>query len=156
MEFNFQEGDLVKFIAEIADDYRLLAHEKKLDFRFESTLFEMKMQFDEQKLRQVIQNLLDNSVKYTDKGFVSLRIDGEGEYVFVSISDSGRGMSKDLQKKLFQQFVRDEKTKLEIQGTGLGLFIAKQIVEAHHGTIKAESQGEGKGSTFTVSLRKKA
>jgi two-component system, OmpR family, sensor histidine kinase VicK len=68
--------------------------------------------------------------------------------------DSGRGMSKELQGKLFQQFVRDEKTKREVQGTGLGLFIAKQIVEAHKGSISTFSAGEGMGSAFIVRLGK--
>jgi len=68
--------------------------------------------------------------------------------------NSGRGILAELQKNLFQQFVRDEKTKNEIQGTELGLYIAKQIVSQHHGEIWAESPGEGKGSTFNIRLSK--
>ena len=68
--------------------------------------------------------------------------------------DSERGISAELQKKLFGRFVRDEKTKNEIEGTGLGLYIAKQIVAAHNGEIWATSEGEGKGSTFNVRLSK--
>jgi signal transduction histidine kinase len=68
------------------------------------------------------------------------------------VSDSGIGMSKELQQKLFGQFVRDPSIKKEIRGTGLGLYIAKHIIEAHKGKIWAESEGIGKGSTFYIKL----
>jgi signal transduction histidine kinase len=61
-------------------------------------------------------------------------------------------MSKELQQKLFGQFVRDPSIKKEIRGTGLGLYIAKHIIEAHHGKIWAESEGINKGSTFYIKL----
>lgn len=63
-------------------------------------------------------------------------------------------MSQELIQKLFGRFVRDEQTAKEVQGTGLGLYIAKQIVAAHNGSIWAESDGEGQGSRFYVRLRK--
>lgn len=68
------------------------------------------------------------------------------------MSDSGRGSPKELLPNLFKQFSRDSKTAKEIQGTGLGLYIAKEIINAHYGKIWAESEGEGKGSTFYVEL----
>jgi len=63
-------------------------------------------------------------------------------------------MSKEMQKQAFERFTRDERVKKEIQGTGLGLYIAKEIVTAHHGEIWAESDGEGRGSKFFVRLKK--
>ena len=70
----------------------------------------------------------------------------------VSVRDSGFGISRDLLPHLFEEFVRDEKVKQKILGTGLGLYIARKIVEAHGGKIWAESEGEGKGSRFYVEL----
>jgi len=72
--------------------------------------------------------------------------------VLITVADTGRGMSPELLQKLFGRFVRDEKTKTEVMGTGLGLYIAKQIVEAHRGEIWAESEGQSKGSKFFVRI----
>ena len=109
---------------------------------------------DQEKIRQVIQNLIDNAVKFTDKGYVKVTINQEPESVLITVSDTGRGMSKEMQKQAFERFTRDESVKKEIQGTGLGLYIAREIVSAHHGEIWAESGGEGQGSRFFVRLRK--
>ena len=89
--------------------------------------------------------------------FFRVLIEGTTEkgYIIFPVSDSGLGIGPALLPHLFdQEFVRDERVKREIKGTGLGLYIAKSIVSAHAGTIWAESEGEGKGSTFYVKLRK--
>jgi signal transduction histidine kinase len=72
--------------------------------------------------------------------------------VAVRITDTGRGISRELAPKLFEQFSRDPSVSREVAGTGLGLYIARHIIEAHHGRIWATSPGPGKGSTFTVEL----
>jgi len=82
-------------------------------------------------------------------------VEEKGNSVLISVSDSGRGLSRELRPHLFEQFSRDSEMAKEIQGTGLGLYIAKQIVEAHHGKIWAESEGEGKGTTFYVEMPNK-
>jgi signal transduction histidine kinase len=104
------------------------------------------------RFSQVIQNLIDNAIKYTKEGWIKVKVDKEDSEVLISVSDSGIGMSKELQQKLFGQFVRDPAIKKEIHGTGLGLYITKHIVEAHHGKIWAESEGINKGSTFYIKL----
>ncbi|PIT92626.1 MAG: hypothetical protein COU08_01365 [Candidatus Harrisonbacteria bacterium CG10_big_fil_rev_8_21_14_0_10_42_17] len=152
MDFNFEEIDVVKLVSEMVEEYAILGKEKHLEVLFESFIPSFKLQADQQKLRQVVQNVIDNALKYTKEGFVKTELYEEGDALIVKISDSGRGMSKDLRDKLFGRFVRDEKTKREIQGTGLGLYIAKSIVEAHHGSIWAESEGEGKGSQFYIKI----
>lgn len=111
---------------------------------------------DKDKLKQVIANLVDNSVKYTPKGkvVVSLSYDTLGHIYVFKVSDTGIGISSQILPKLFQKWSRsDNANKTNIKGTGLGLYVAKEIINAHHGTIRAESPGEGKGSVFTVELK---
>jgi histidine kinase len=107
---------------------------------------------DKMRFSQVIQNLIDNAIKYTNQGWVKVSLQKENNSVLITVADSGIGMSKELQQKLFGEFVRDPSIKKEIRGTGLGLYIAKYIVETHQGKIWAESEGEGKGSKFYVRI----
>ncbi len=110
---------------------------------------------DSDKFKQVIANLIDNSVKYTPQGRidVSLAKSKDSGKILFSIKDTGIGMSQKTLPKLFQKFTRaDKASETNIRGTGLGLYVAKQIVEAHHGRIWAQSEGEGKGSQFYVEM----
>ncbi|MEK7077118.1 MAG: ATP-binding protein, partial [Patescibacteria group bacterium] len=110
---------------------------------------------------QVVQNLVDNAIKYTPTGFVKVELkedpstgSGQAGWLSLSVADSGLGINPELLPHLFEEFIREERIKKQVRGTGLGLFIARKIVEAHGGTISVESKGEGKGSTFYVRLRK--
>ncbi len=158
MEYNFAETDVVKLTKDTVEALRPMAQDKKLDLTFTGPANEIKIKADSMKLSQVIQNFVDNAIKYTDAGWIRVSVkcqessvkDKEG--VLITVSDSGRGLSLKLQPHLFEQFSRDSEMAKEIQGTGLGLYIAKQIVEAHRGKIWAESEGNGKGSTFFVEL----
>ncbi len=110
---------------------------------------------DRDKLKQVIANLIDNSVKYTPKGWVKVTLGfdkAKHKFIF-KVSDSGIGIAPETLPRLFQKFSRaGNANKTNIKGTGLGLFVAKEIVNAHHGELYAESPGEGKGSSFIVEL----
>jgi signal transduction histidine kinase len=152
IEFNFEKLDIISLIREIVEKMKLLAMEKNLSLDFESKFDSIVMNVDKLRFSQVIQNLIDNSIKYTKEGWIRVKVDKEDNEVLISVSDSGIGISKELQQKLFGQFVRDPSIKKEIRGTGLGLYIAKYIVEAHKGKIWAESEGVGKGSTFYIKL----
>ncbi len=110
---------------------------------------------DRDKLKQVIANVIDNSMKYTPKGSITatLTLDKAAHRFVFAVKDTGVGIAPETLPRLFQKFSRaDNANKVNIRGTGLGLFVAKQMVEAHHGTIRAESAGEGKGATFIVEL----
>jgi signal transduction histidine kinase len=152
LEFNFEKLDIISLIREIVEKMKLLAMEKNLSLDFESKFDSLIMNVDKLRFSQVIQNLIDNAIKYTKEGWIRVKVDKEDNEVLISVSDSGIGMSKELQQKLFGQFVRDPSIKKEIRGTGLGLYIAKHIIEAHKGKIWAESEGVGKGSTFYIKL----
>jgi signal transduction histidine kinase len=111
---------------------------------------------DRSKLKQVVANLIDNALKYTKNGFIKIRLSYTSNTVVLEVSDSGMGIDKKTLGVLFQKFERADKAdEVNVQGTGLGLYIAKQIVEAHNGTIRAFSEGLGRGSIFSVELKRK-
>jgi signal transduction histidine kinase len=98
-------------------------------------------------------NLVDNAIKYTQKGWVNARMSRSKSLVTFEVRDSGIGINPIEIDKLFQKFSRAEAvTRIHTGGSGLGLFIAKKIVEAHGGRIWAESEGEGSGSMFAFTL----
>jgi len=110
---------------------------------------------DRDKLKQVIANIIDNSMKYTPSGSIvaSLSRDKSTHKFLFKVKDTGIGIAPEVLPKLFQKWSRAENgTKTNIRGTGLGLYVAKQIVEAHSGRMWAESDGEGKGASFIVEL----
>ncbi|MEK7574417.1 MAG: HAMP domain-containing sensor histidine kinase [Patescibacteria group bacterium] len=152
MHYEFQKLELNKLLKDIAEGFQIVARQRNLDLIFEPSLSEVYVSGDIYKLSQVFQNLIDNAMKYTEKGWIKISVKDE-EAALVVISDSGRGMSQDLAKRLFQKFSRGvEDTKA--YGSGLGLYISKEIVGAHQGKIWVESEGEGKGSKFFVRLSK--
>lgn len=109
---------------------------------------------DASKIKEVMMNLVENALKYTDKGSVKVLYTEEPKFVRINIKDTGVGLTKDSINKLFQKFSRVEATAANHPGTGLGLYVCKRLVEAMGGEIWIESAGLGKGSTFCVRLRK--
>src|SRR5438067_5818286 len=108
------------------------------------------VQADDNRIRQVFSNLLDNAVKHSPASSpVAVRMELEDDAVVIRVTDEGPGLPAGELERVFERFVRGRGTT--VQGTGLGLHICRQIVEAHHGRIWAES-AEGRGATFTVRL----
>jgi len=107
---------------------------------------------DKEKLRQILINLIDNSIKYTKEGSIVTSLVEKSGKIILSIKDTGVGISKEAIKGLFQKFSRGDGAKLNSSGSGLGLYLVKEIVEAHKGRVWIESEGIGKGSTFFVEL----
>lgn len=108
---------------------------------------------DQDRLRQVFSNLVDNAIKYTPQGpDPSVRVSGDAESVTVVVRDYGIGIPSGELSRIFDRFSRASNArKMRIAGTGFGLYLTKQLVQLHGGTIAVESE-EGKGSTFTVTL----
>jgi len=107
---------------------------------------------DKEKLRQVVINLLDNSMKYTEKGQIEVNINSNDGKIVLSIKDSGMGIEKGKEEALFDKFTRGTGAKMNASGSGLGLYLVKEIIKAHKGRVWVESEGLGKGSTFFVEL----
>ncbi len=108
---------------------------------------------DAKMLREALENLIDNAEKYTNKGGVTVTLSRKNGSAVIAITDTGIGVPKTDLPRLFQKFSRGEKSSYQhTDGSGLGLFIAKSIIENLRGTITVESPGEGKGTTVTVTL----
>jgi len=114
---------------------------------------ELLVNIDRNKLKQVMLNLVDNAVKYGGQGSITIGSEKVGEKAQFIVSDEGSGISKDVLPTLFAKFVRAPSAQqINSSGTGLGLFVAKKILDAHEGKIWAESDGIGKGSTFSFDI----
>lgn len=131
-----------------------LAKDKKLKLVFKRPKPELpEALVDRDKLADVIQNLVDNAIKYTEKGSVTVSGSTVDGMIRVDVKDTGRGLKKSEAEKLFNKFVRgDGIARIHPDGSGLGLYIAKKIIESHGGKIWVESEGEGKGSTFSFAV----
>jgi signal transduction histidine kinase len=109
---------------------------------------------DRLKMKQILANIIDNSIKYTPAGSILVSVYKKNDMAVFSVKDTGVGVKKETIEKLFQKFSRaEDASKANILGTGLGLYLAKQIIVAHGGRIWVESEGEGKGSEFFVELK---
>ncbi len=107
---------------------------------------------DPERIREVIVNLVDNAIKFTSKGGITIDLHGDLESAIVSVTDTGYGIETEDIEHLFQKFYRiDNSATRTVSGTGLGLFICKQIIEMYKGRIWAESQ-IGSGTTFYISI----
>lgn len=155
MQFVMAPFDFEKTISDIVSDMIIVATKKNLKLSFETDEnIPYTVNGDLEKIRQVIINLLDNSIKYTKEGSISLMLtkDVDKKKVILAIKDTGMGMTKETLDTLFQKFARGQGGKVNTGGSGLGLYLAKKIVEAHKGNVWVESPGEGQGSTFFVEL----
>ncbi|SHJ73249.1 tetratricopeptide repeat protein [Pseudozobellia thermophila] len=107
---------------------------------------------DENRLQQILHNLIGNAIKFTEKGQIEIKAQEKDKMLSISISDTGIGIAKDQFQNIFKSFEQaDGSTQREYGGTGLGLSVTKQLVELHGGAIEAESE-VGKGSTFSFTL----
>jgi len=109
---------------------------------------------DSNKLHEVMMNFVDNAIKYTKEGKIDVYVTTETkDMVTFSVKDTGMGISPDIKASLFKKFSRGKDSfRIHTEGVGLGLYVAKMLIDAHQGKIWAESEGVGKGSTFVFSL----
>lgn len=108
---------------------------------------------DADKIRQVVMNFIDNAIKYTAEGTVNVSLKLESDYLLYAVKDTGVGMGPEEKVRLFKKFERGEGGRLMYTGgTGLGLYVAKLMTEAHKGIIEGVSEGKGKGSMFSIKI----
>jgi signal transduction histidine kinase len=154
LEYNFVPVNLQHIAESVLLDVYPLSNHKQVFVTFRGKGLTLPtVAADTEKIRAVFQNLLENSIKYTPSGgHVTLDIRNKGGEVLVSVSDDGAGIPKDEQKNIFKQFYRaPSAVKMQAEGSGLGLYLAKAIVEGHGGKIWFESE-KGKGTTFYFTI----
>jgi signal transduction histidine kinase len=155
-EYNFRDQQLPLLMKEVMEEMQHLAQEKRISIHLELQTTELPgVRIDNQKMQLALTNLLDNSIKYTPSGgTITIRIYPDKQDIVVSIQDSGVGIPIVQQGRIFAKFFRgDNVIRMQTEGTGLGLFIAKSIIQKHNGRIWFESS-EGKGTTFYIALPK--
>ncbi len=154
--FLMKKFNLLDVVNMITKDWEMVATTRGIIFSVETDdKAPYNIYADESWIRDVIMNLTDNAFKMTEKGFIKIKVEKIGiEKTRLSVIDSGIGIDSEILPKLFTKFERgDEGYKKDIEGTGLGLYISKKIIEkGHNGIIKVESSGKGKGSTFYFEL----
>ncbi|EKD59046.1 MAG: PAS/PAC sensor signal transduction histidine kinase [uncultured bacterium] len=174
MQFAFEKANVEKLIKELYDNFILIAKTKEffLELKMPKTpLPEIMMDYT--KIRELTSNFIDNALKYTEKGGVTisaeLRDSGViidengfvipnkksefGQMIRITVSDTGIGIPKEEIPYLFKKFSRGKDvSRLNVGGTGLGLYVGKAIAEAHHGQVWVESEGDKKGSSFIIEI----
>jgi len=143
-----EKVDLAALVRQVTDTLAPAAREKNLELT--ARVPALKLYADPKLLQRVMMNLVSNAIKFTEKGFVRVCARADEKCYFIIVEDSGIGMSEAEIKNLFQKYHQIHADK---PGYGLGLFISRQMVEAHGGTLSVAS-APGKGSTFTVTLPK--
>lgn len=153
IEIEVRPTDIAVEIRNVLQELKILSDAKSIKMIYDYQPVLPKILADSNKLKEIIKNLVDNAIKYTvGTGTITISHEIKEKELVTHIKDTGVGISKENQKKLFEKFFRaKEKGTEEIQGTGLGLWIVKQLIEKMNGKIWVESE-EGKGSTFSFSL----
>ena len=150
LELRKEKFDLRKKIENVINDiYSTISDNKDIRIRFESDANKASIMIegDKERIFEVLSNLLNNAIKFTKQGEVVIVLNERDGQAIVSVRDSGSGIAPEIYPNLFTKFA----TKSE-KGTGLGLFLAKNIVESHGGNIWAENNSDGKGATFAFSI----
>ncbi|MEK9130078.1 MAG: ATP-binding protein [Patescibacteria group bacterium] len=152
--YKLSEIQINKLIQDVVKSFSVQIKNKNIKCIFNESNFSLpKIKVDLEKIRMVLENLIDNAIKYTTQnGEIVILLNENNNDIKVSIKDTGIGILEKDQERLFTKFFRSEEAlKMETSGSGLGLFIAKSIIEAHNGKIWVESK-EGIGSTFYFTL----
>jgi len=148
-------GVLVKnILEEILQDLQPVADKKNIYLKFESQGEIPEITADQNQIKMALTNIVDNAVKYTKEGGVTVELGADSNIVKIKIKDTGMGMTDENKKALFNNaFQRSKEAWTEnATGKGIGLYLSAKIIEAHNGKIAADSQGPGKGSEFSIEL----
>lgn len=153
---NFTTAPFHDVIEDIYKELKPTADKKDVKLILKKTKLP-EVEADIDKVKDVILNLVDNAIKYTPEGSVTISAESNKRTVHVMVQDTGVGIAPEEAKNLFTKFVRGSGiAQVQPDGSGLGLYIAKRVVEGHAGKIWVESEGEGKGSTFHFEIPIKA
>lgn len=159
-KFSFVEKRIVpvelnKILTDVIADNQAFANEKKLQLIFTPNLANPQINSDPDYLGQACFNLVDNALKYTKEGKVEVLLDENPQSIIIKVKDTGVGIPKDDQARMFGKFERAKNAvDMYTDGSGLGLFITKEIIEAHSGGTITFTSEEGKGTEFTITIPK--
>jgi signal transduction histidine kinase len=138
----------------VVEELGIKAKEKNLYLKYESPKIPLpEISIDKAKIRQAILNIVDNAIKYTQQGGITVKTQITNSKLQIAVADTGVGMEKKEIENLFEIMRRGRAgVQFWTEGAGLGLYIAKKFLEMHRGRIWAESKGKDKGSTFYIEL----
>ena len=153
LEFNIKPADLAEITKSIVEGFKQKVSQKNLKLEFLPATNIPQVLVDAQKIKEVISNLIDNSIKYTKTGGIIIGLHQESQSVVFSCQDTGIGVLPEDLPRLFEKFVRGKgMMQVYTEGTGLGLYFARMVIENMGGRIWVESAGQDQGSKFSFSL----
>jgi PAS domain S-box-containing protein len=154
--FNFSKYDFNKFMKEVVASFKEQAERGKVKLKLKIGKSALPLVFDQQRIKMSLSNLLDNAIRYTmPQGEITVSVAEKEDFAEVSIKDTGVGIPEEQKDRIFSKFFRaDNVVRMQTEGTGLGLYLCKNIIEKHGGKIWFESK-EGKGTSFYFTLPKK-
>ena len=154
MEFLFAKTDILDLAKITYEQLQPLAMEKKQTLKFVPPKIKIpQVMADKEKLRQVMNNMIDNAIKYTPSGgTIVTSLTKTKTDIRFEVADNGKGISPEDQKAIFEKYSRGKESIKQSAGLGLGMYVAKVIVAQHKGRLWAESKGEGKGSQFIFTI----
>ncbi len=154
IKLKIEKLSLEDIIDSVVEELKNLAEKKKLTIIWERPEEPLpQIMADRENIRQVVLNLIDNAIRYTQEGKVTVECSADKNVYRMKVKDTGEGMNKEELSKLFKRFSRGSGgQRTWTEGTGLGLYIAKKFVDMYKGNLWAESRGKGKGSAFYLEL----
>ncbi len=151
-ELKLETIDIVSEIRNIIESLSPIFEEKGIN-AVDNTTAAPDIEVDRMLIKELLHNLISNAVKYTNEnGIVTFDVITNGESVEVSVKDNGVGMSEEQIKRVFEEFYKVDDSRNDRSSTGLGLAICQRIIEKHGGSIRAESQGIGQGTTMHFAI----
>ncbi|HPW39432.1 MAG TPA: HAMP domain-containing sensor histidine kinase [bacterium] len=152
-DLDIKPVDMAAIVKPIIEDFGIKAKEKKLKLSMEVEPRLPKAAGDASKIKEVVSNIIDNSLKYTNEGEIMINLHQESQSIVFACQDTGIGIEPDDLPRLFNKFVRGKgMMQVHTEGTGLGIYYARLLVESMGGRIWAESPGKNKGAKFSFSL----
>lgn len=154
IQYDFELTHLEPLVAGVVDMFLLVAKSKNLTLKIQLPKEPLpQLTIDPNKIKEALSNIIDNALKYTKEGGVTVSVSADVDTVRIIVADTGIGIHPGDHSRLFEKFTRSKETsRMVVSGTGLGLYVGKSFVEAHGGKISAESDGQDKGSRFIIEL----
>lgn len=154
MSLSFGYFNLYLFLSEITDRIKQPENKQNVEIILSDFNKDLEVYADKEKLKQVLNNLIGNAIKYTSEGYIEISVTEKTKNAIIKIKDTGIGIADEDQNRIFERFYRTERERQSsVPGTGLGLSIVKHILEAHNSAISVKST-VNKGSEFSFKLRK--